>query len=80
MLFLWLLQRDLKYFCTCTLGVQLTSQLLSDLKRASAVNKAYRLSGFSASEEELLRTLEAARNETAQGNAGVVQQENSVVF
>lgn len=40
-------------------GLQLTSQLLSDLKRASAINKTYRMR-YSATEEELLQSLSSA--------------------
>ena len=47
--------------------MRLSSQLLSDLKRSSGGNKTgYKLK-FSPSEEELLRFLDAAREETAQG-------------
>ncbi|XP_031553349.1 E3 ubiquitin-protein ligase TRIM37-like isoform X1 [Actinia tenebrosa] len=45
-------------------GLQRSSQLLSELKRASTLNKAYRLSFTSPEEEELLRALDvASRNE-----------------
>jgi len=37
-------------------GLQLSSQLLSDLKRASAINKTYKMR-YSATEEELLQSL-----------------------
>lgn len=39
-----------------TEGLQLSSQLLSDLKRASTINKTYRMR-YSATEEELLQSL-----------------------
>lgn len=41
-------------------GLERSSQLLSELKRASTLNKAYRLSMSSPEEEELLRALDAA--------------------
>ena len=46
-------------------GLQLSSQLLSDLKRASTINKAYRMR-YSATEEELLQSISTPLPE--QGN------------
>lgn len=40
-------------------GLQLSSQLLSDLKRASTINKTFRMR-YSATEEELLQSLNNA--------------------
>ena len=48
-------------------GLRLSSQLLSDLKRSSSVNKSSYKLKFSPSEEELLKFLDAAREETALG-------------
>ena len=52
------------YFFT---GLQLSSQLLSDLKRASTINKTYRMR-YSATEEELLQSLSNTHSVPAQGN------------
>lgn len=46
-------------------GLQLSSQLLSDLKRASTINKTYRMR-YSATEEELLQSLSNTRSVPAQ--------------
>lgn len=52
-------------------GLQLSSQLLSDLKRASAINKTYRMR-YSATEEELLQSLSnAVQSVPAQANCKV---------
>lgn len=44
-----------------TEGLQLSSQLLSDLKRASTINKTYRMR-YSTTEEELLQSRTSSRN------------------
>ena len=51
----------------CFAGLQLSSQLLSDLKRASTINKTYRMR-YSATEEELLQSLSNAHIVPAKGN------------
>ncbi|KAL9982066.1 hypothetical protein ACROYT_G010856 [Oculina patagonica] len=48
-----------------TEGLQLSSQLLSDLKRASTINKTYRMR-YSATEEELLQSLSTSHIVPAQ--------------
>jgi hypothetical protein len=53
------------------LGLQRSSQLLSELKRASTLNKAYRLSFTSPEEEELLRALDVASRNDDHANAGI---------
>ena len=51
----------------CFVGLQLSSQLFSDLKRASTINKTHRMR-YSATEEELLQSLSnATQSVPAQG-------------
>lgn len=53
-----------------TEGLQLSSQLLSDLKRASTINKTYRMR-YSATEEELLQSRASSHNSPTQADSSV---------